>query len=183
MYNNTFNKQEFLKELKKSSLKFTIKTDHKNFNLKIDNILNYQFIIKDFDYVIDKINNSFGLDSLKMNILDYEKLSDLSIDILKQAIKLIDIGTGIIYLSDLDKPFFINIEQKALKNKIKIEIRVKDVLKQEFFICNGNEPCTKRIRNHLVPYNACCGNCELKDDCMLVCNNIKYVFCFDKEKI
>lgn len=179
-----FNQKEFLENLKNSDFKINIKNNKNNeFDLIIDIDSIYKIVIKDLDYLINKINNSYETSAFNINILNYDELKNLTIDILKQSVNILKFNTGFIYISDVYKPFFIKITKKMLKNRIKIEIKLKNVLKNDFFICNANEPCNKRIKNNLMPYNACCGNCELKDNCMLVCNSIKNTFCFDKEKI
>lgn len=179
-----FNQKEFLECLKSGNFKINIKNNKNNdFDLIIDIDSTYKIVIKDLDYLVNKINNSYETSAFNINILNYKELKELTIDILKQSISLLEYNTGFIYVSDFDKPFFIKITEKTLKSRVKIEIKLKNVSKNDFFICNGNEPCNKRIKNNLMPFNACCGNCELKDNCMLVCNSIKSTFCFDKEKI
>lgn len=201
-------KNEFLKMLlkekpsKEEKIKFTIKNNLKgNYTLNISKFNNFsKIIVRDFDYLINKVNNELKEDYFKIDILNVDVVKNLVLDIIKQSIKLIKynnfnnnilfniskneyVEKGFIYLTEEDIIIPILIILTKKDNKIKLEVKFKEVLEEDIYICKANNPCKKRIEMDLIPFNICCGNCEFQNECYLSCNDRNKSICFDKSKL
>lgn len=176
-------------------IKFNIK-NYKNgdFVLYVNNYDKYnKVIIKDLNYIISKINFEVH-ESLRFELSNYQDLRDLFLDIVEQSENVLNIEDNYVSKEKVIKNGFVSLTVSEIvipikviysniNDKIKLELKFKNVLKDKVYICKANEPCKHRISHKLIPYNACCGICELKDTCLLVCNDINKPICFDKEEL